>query len=277
MPTKLHRWQKTFTHCIAEHQHQFLQFLSQNKFYIYSFLRDGSTDAGKVEQELVVLLSCKKDDTVQETKSYARFSVASPKAADASGLIKCSTHSLLPLGITDLLDQKTVLGVEVLVSGGTDGASVNIAQQNGMRGMMQSAHPWSWCYDHRLELSYKNALASPLFKTIEEMLLCLYYLYEKLPKKIQQLGDIVYDLKEVFELPTGGIIPVRSQGSRWINHKCKALQCVVHRYGAYITHLTALTKDASLRSDTRSVMVVIITSYIGLMSDDLQNVTQISI
>ena len=37
----------TFTHYIAEHQRQqFLQFLSQNKFY--SFLMDGSTDSGKV-------------------------------------------------------------------------------------------------------------------------------------------------------------------------------------------------------------------------------------
>lgn len=142
----------------------------------------------------------------------------------------------------------------VLVGGGTDGASVNIAQQNGMRGMMQNAHPWlmwSWCYAHRLELSCKNAFASPLFKSIEEMLLRLYYLYEKSAKKIRQLEDIVNDLKEVFELPTGGNIPVRSQGSRWIHHKRKALQRVVDRYGAYITHLTALTEDASLRSEDR--------------------------
>ena len=49
---------------------------------------DGSTDAGRVEQELVILLSFKKDDTAREIKSYAGFfSVASPKAADANGLI----------------------------------------------------------------------------------------------------------------------------------------------------------------------------------------------
>lgn len=55
--------------------------------------------------------------------------------------MESSSHSLLPLGITDLLDQKNVLGLKekpVLVGGGTDGASVNIAQQNGMRGMMQN-------------------------------------------------------------------------------------------------------------------------------------------
>lgn len=44
---------------------------------------DGSTDAGNVEQELVILLSCKKDDTAEEIKSYTRFfSVAAPEKAD---------------------------------------------------------------------------------------------------------------------------------------------------------------------------------------------------
>ena len=46
------------------------------------------------------------------------------------------------------------------------------------------------------------------------MLLKLYYLYEKSPKKRRELNDIVGDLKEVFELPEGGNLPVRSQGSR---------------------------------------------------------------
>ena len=98
----------------------------------------------EVEQKLVILLSC-KDDSAWETKSYARFfSVASPKAADVNGLIECLMQSRLPLGIMDILDQKSVLGVKgklVYVGGGTDRASVNIAQQNGMRGMIQNAHP----------------------------------------------------------------------------------------------------------------------------------------
>ena len=142
-----------------------------------------------------------------------------------------------------------------MVGGGTDGASVNVAQQNGLRGMMQNAHPWlvwAWCYAHRLELACKNALSSKLFKDIDEMLLRLYYLYEKSPKKTRELGDIVEDLKEVFELPKSGNVPVRSQGSRWINHKRKALQCVIDRYGAYISHLTTLTEDQSVKAEDRA-------------------------
>ena len=73
------------------------------------------------------------------------FSVASPKAADTNGLTECLLQSLLPLGITNVLDQNCVIDMEgkpVLVGGGTDGASVNIAHQHGLRGMTQNAQPW---------------------------------------------------------------------------------------------------------------------------------------
>ena len=63
----------------------------------------------------------------------------------------------------------------VLIKGGTDGASVNIGQNNSMRTKLQSALEWlfwAWRYTHRLELaSSKNGIASSLFKEIEELLL----------------------------------------------------------------------------------------------------------
>ena len=134
-------------------QQNYANIISQNpsvssslQDQVCSFLMDGSTDAGSIEQELVILLSCKKDDTTEEIKSYARFfSVAAPYKADASGLVKCLPQSLSPLGIADVLDQDSVLGAkrkQVLVVGGTDEASVNVAQQNSMRGLMQGAHQW---------------------------------------------------------------------------------------------------------------------------------------
>ena len=73
------------------------------------------------------------------------------------------------------------------------------------------------------------------------MLLELYYVYAKSPKKSRELTGIVSDLKEVFELPKGGDMPIRSQGSRWINHKRNALQRMIDRYGAYPCHLVTLS------------------------------------
>lgn len=40
------------------------------------------------------------------------------------------------------------------------------------------------------------------------MFIRLYYLYEKLLKKCSELSDLIDDLKEVFELPEGGNLPV---------------------------------------------------------------------
>ena len=41
-------------------------------------------------------------------------------------------------------DENTVIaeGKPVLVGGGTDGASVNDAEHNGMNGMILNSHPW---------------------------------------------------------------------------------------------------------------------------------------
>jgi len=162
------------------------------------------------------------------------------------------------LGIKDIQDKSNVLGVEelpVLVGDATDGASVNIGQHNGMRGKLLAALPWlfwSWCYSHRLELACKNSFVSPLYESVPDMLLRLYYLYKKSPKQSRELSTIVDDLKEVFELPVSRHIPVRSCGTRWINHKRKAFQRVLDRYGVYIAHLERLSKDSMVKSDDRA-------------------------
>ena len=63
---------KVFTHYIAESQCQsFYESLTQSNFY--SFLMDGSTDAGNVEDELVLVQYCIQNDAAQETRSSFRF------------------------------------------------------------------------------------------------------------------------------------------------------------------------------------------------------------
>ena len=79
----------------------------------------------------------------------------------------------------------------------------------------------------------------------------LYYLYEKSPKKCHELLDIVTDLKEIFEFPRSGDLPVSTQGRHWISHKRKALQRVVDQYGAYISYLIALVEDKVMKSTDR--------------------------
>ena len=48
-----------------------------------------------------------------------------------------------------------------------------------------------WCLAHRMELAVKGALKGTSFDDIDEMLLRLYYIYEKGPKKCCELNDVV--------------------------------------------------------------------------------------
>ena len=248
---------RNFVHYIAESQKREFH-LSLSSCHFYSLLMDGSADKGRVENELFVILFCKQDDTLQEVKTCARYlCVLEPSKADADGLIECLSRAVKCMGIENILERENVLSVHehpVLIGCGTDGASVNVSNQNGMRGKLQAALPWlfwAWCYAHRLELACKDAFSSRLFQDIDEMLLRLYFLYEKSPRKCRELSDLIVDLKEVFEFPEGGNLPVRAHGSRWITYKRKALQRVVDRYGAYLNHLATLIEDKSIKSTDR--------------------------
>ena len=56
---------RLFTNYIAQYQrNSFMATLS--KAHFFSFLMDGSTDAGNVENEIFVLLHCFKDDKSKE-------------------------------------------------------------------------------------------------------------------------------------------------------------------------------------------------------------------
>ena len=77
-------------------------------------------------------------------------------------------------------------------------------------------------------------------------------MYEKSPKKVRELKDIVEDLHEVFSYQGSNCIPVCSQGSCWLTHKRKAFQKVVDQHGAYINHLIALHRDESIKSEDRA-------------------------
>ena len=69
-----------------------------------------------------------------------------PRKANADGVIECLSSALHSMGIEDILDMQDVLRAKgkhhpILVGMDTDGASVNVLEQNGMRGKVQKAFP----------------------------------------------------------------------------------------------------------------------------------------
>ena len=78
-----------------------------------------------------------------------------------------------------------------IVGIGTDGAPANIAAA-GLKGLVEEKVPWvfwMWCLTHSLELAVKDALSTTFFSLIASMLIRLYYLYEKSPKKCAEVRN----------------------------------------------------------------------------------------
>ena len=113
-----------------------------------------------------------------------------------------------------------------------------------------------WCLAHQMELAIKDALTGTAFDVLDKMLLRLYYLYEKSPKKYRELEEIVSDVKQCLQFDDGGNKPVRTSGSRWITHKLSALRRVLSRYGAYTNHIATLSEDSSVRSTDRAYFML---------------------
>ena len=122
-----------------------------------------------------------------------------------------------------------------------------------MKRKLQQACPWMfWVWYVPCTLlrpCLQRCYLKPTLQNNDNMLLRLHFLYSKSPK---ELSDIAEDLKEVFEFPKSGNLPVRSQGSKWINHKHKVLQKFVDRYGVYISQLLTLVEDKTIKNDDRA-------------------------
>ena len=83
--------------------------------------------------------------------------------------------------------------------------------------------------------------------TVDEMLLLVYFLYEKSPKKCRELETVIEELQACFthtEFPKkGGHKPLRACRTRFVAHKVAALSRLIDRFGAYLSHLTNLIDD----------------------------------
>ena len=58
-------------------------------------------------------------------------------------------------------------------------------------------------------------------------------------------------LLDVADFLTGGNIPVRACGTRFVCHKVHALERILDRFGAYLHHLIALSESPSTKSSDK--------------------------
>lgn len=211
----------------------------------FSIQTDGSSDAANIEEELFLVLYCDPHSCDRKLHVRSRFlAVLQPKSVNATGLFDCFSRAM---GDTRTNWKQKLIGI------GCDGANVNMGD-NGLKGKIKEHVPWIvlfWCLAHCLEIALKDALANTFFSSVDELLLRLYYLYEKSGKKCRELEYVVQALKQCLEsseMPsTGGNRPLRACGTRFIAHKVAALSRIVDRFGAYLSHLQTLIEDPSTK------------------------------
>ena len=178
------------------------------------------------------------------------LAVTRPISVNAAGLFQCLEESLHKTRIHSINTEecKNLIGI------GTDGASVNVALA-GLKGLVESEVPWifwEWCLAHKIELAIEDALKGTEFDFIDEMLLYLYYVYEKSPKKCHELQDVIAEVKQCIEVDDEGIWPLRSSGTRWVSHKLNAMKHILSKFSAYTSHFTAMVEDSTVPSADRA-------------------------
>ena len=111
---------------------------------------------------------------------------------------------------------------------------------------------FGWCMAHKLELEIQDAMKGTYFNQVDEMLLRIYYLYKRSPKKLRELAEIHDLVKQSIEFDASGVKPIKASGTRWIAHKIGALKKLLDKYSIYILHLENLCSDKSYPEKDRA-------------------------
>ena len=197
----------------------------------YSILSDGSTDSAVIEQEIVYVLYLSSGGI----PAVKYFSIESAENGDADGLKECIISAFNRFGITNFSDR--LLGLNV------DGASVNTGIHKGLGAKIKEEASWLQvvhCFNHRLELALKDAfLYNSSFNRVEEFLNEIYLLYRTSPKRYRELQRVAEAYGEAIPRPT------KAYGTRWIDHKLRAVKIGLEHYGALITHIESLSQTDS--------------------------------
>ena len=196
-----------------------------SKSNCYSVLSDINTDSSVTRQETIhIVFICEGVPVLKY------FSIETKKVADSAGLEETLEKAFLRFGFKNYYDK--------LVGLNLDGASVNMGRMNGLGKLIRDEAPWVeivHCFNHRLELAIKDAFTTTTFyHNIDEMLTKLYYLYQKSPKRLQQLREFNDAYEKSIPKPT------KAYGTQWMNFKLQAMERTLGNYGAYMTHLEQL-------------------------------------
>ncbi|KAI4830086.1 hypothetical protein KUCAC02_001739 [Chaenocephalus aceratus] len=198
-----------------------LHDLVKHKPFYCSLLFDGSTDKTTTEKEVISIKVIENG-----TPRIRLLGIVEPDTCDAQGILKA---------VAQKCEENQLNLSNCLTATAADGASVHFGKTTGvLTRLQQQSAPWMikvHCIAHRLELCLKDAFKETYFTQIDDLLTRLYSLYRRSAKKWRELKDLGEALEEHV------LKPRRAQGTRWINHRRKALVALAANYRSLSVHL----------------------------------------
>jgi hypothetical protein len=233
-----------------------------------SILVDGTTDRAVKEQEVLYVMYV-DPDTHKPTLSYFEVMEMDEFDQSAVGMLGAIKSSFKNHDLSSLWSKLIYLSA--------DGASVNSGKESGLIAQLQAEHEWIlfvWCFSHRLELALKDAL-NDFTSPVDESLMHLYYLYHKSSKKLRELKHLYKDIKGDFEMFGDGVKPLKATGTRWIDHRIRAMGRLIDKFGLYTRHLKefiAAEKKSSVKATVKGKLDKMLNAQILLRSAFLKDV-----
>ena len=210
-----------------ELEEQLLKKIKEAK--VMSFLFDGSTDTSSKEIELIYVRIL--DHNGSPTNLY--FRLTSIEDATAEGVFRAINRAFTEAGLANWLDK--------VVAMGSDGASVNVGKKKGVGALLRNEKEHVivlHCVAHRLELGILDVAKNhKMLKYISDTMFLLYKHYHYSPKALRELHAIA----EAMDVTC--LKPVRSSGTRWTPHMCKALGILVKSFGSIMAHLENVSSN----------------------------------
>ena len=94
----------------------------------------------------------------------------------------------------------------------------------------------------------KDALKE-FMKPVDDSLVHLYYLFKKSSKKLSQLKSLLKDLDSVYDFESKSIKPEKSSGTRWLDHKIRAMKKLIDKFGVYAKQIECSIEQAARSKD----------------------------
>ena len=129
-----------------------------------------------------------------------------------------------------------------LVSLCVDGAAVNLGIRHGLAALLRGELPWLvaiHCLNHRLELAAKNGFAKTYMDDVSTLLMDMYSVYKNSSKRLRELKELGSSLEDAVRKPK------EAPGTRWLQHKSRALKSLIVGYPVICAHLESMASDES--------------------------------